>query len=132
MQRCTNPNNPAYHNYGGRGITLCKRWRKFENFLADLGVQPEGMTLDRIDNSKGYSPNNVRWVTKAENTRNTRRCVMVEINGEAKPINVWCREFGVPYVTFKQRKRNGWSLIEAVSTPPNPKHKRKTVHVKDV
>ena len=57
---------------------------------------------------------------------------MVEINGEAKPINVWCREFGVPYVTFKQRKRNGWSLIEAVSTPPNPKHKRKTVHVKDV
>lgn len=129
-QRCTNPNNPAYHNYGGRGITLCKRWHKFENFLADLGAQPEGMTLDRINNDKGYAPNNVRWVTKAENTRNTRRCVMVEINGETRPINVWCREFGVPYVTFKQRRKNGWGIVDAVSTPPNAKH-RKTIHVKD-
>lgn len=131
VQRCTNPNNPAYHNYGGRGIMLCMRWRMFENFLADLGTQPQGMTLDRIDNNKGYEPNNVRWVTKAENTRNTRRCVMVEVNGESKPINVWCREYGVPYVTFKQRRRNGWDLAKAVSTPPDSRRRRKTIHIKN-
>ena len=131
VQRCTNPNNPAYHNYGGRGVTLCARWREFENFLVDLVEQPEGMTLDRIDNDRGYEPNNVRWVTKADNTRNTRRCVMVEINGESKPINVWCREFGVPYVTFKQRKRNGWDLAEAVSKPPDTSRRRKTIHIKN-
>jgi hypothetical protein len=131
VQRCTNPSNPRYADYGGRGITLCKRWHKFENFLADLGERPEEMTLDRIDNNKGYAPNNVRWVTKADNNRNSRRCVMVEINGEAKPINVWCREFGVPYVTFKQRRRNGWELVDAILTPPDPRRRRKTIHIKD-
>lgn len=141
-QRCTNPNNTSYKNYGGRGITLCKRWYKFENFLADLKERPEGMTLDRINNNKGYSPNNVRWVTIAENTRNTRRCVMVKIKGVSKPINVWCREFGVPYTTFKQRRRNGWDLVKAVSTLPDARRRKgrgndavapngKTLHIKD-
>jgi len=123
VQRCTNPNNTAYANYGGRGITMCERWRTFDNFLADLIAQPEGMTLDRIDNNGNYEPKNVRWVTIAENNRNTRRCVMIEINGVEKPINVWCREFGVPYSTFKQRRRNGWDLGRAVSQKPDAKHK---------
>ena len=122
-QRCLNPNNPRYADYGGRGITLCKRWHTFENFYADLGDAPEGLTLDRIKNNKGYSPSNVRWVTRADNNRNSRRCVMVEIDGQSKPINVWCREFGVPYVTFKQRRRNGWDLVRAVSTVPDARHR---------
>lgn len=130
-QRCTNPSSPRYADYGGRGITMCAQWYSFETFFADVGQRPEGMTLDRIDNNKGYELTNVRWVTRADNNRNSRRCVMVEINGESKPINVWCREFGVPYVTFKQRKRNGWDLVRAVSTPPDISRRRKTIHIKD-
>lgn len=119
-QRCTNPANPRYADYGGRGITMCKRWlNSFEKFYEDVGDRPADLTLDRIDNNKGYSPNNVRWVSRADNNRNSRRCVMVAIDGVEKPINVWCREFGVPYVTFKQRRRNGWDLVRAVSQKPD-------------
>lgn len=124
-QRCLNPSNPRYADYGGRGITLCKRWYLFENFFADIGEAPEDMTIDRINNDKGYSPKNIRWVTRADNNRNSRKCIMVKIGKESKPINVWCREFGIPYVTFKQRRRNGWDLVKACSTPPNPRHRRK-------
>lgn len=124
--RCTNPNHPRYKDYGGRGITLCERWRSFTCFYSDVGDHPIGLTLDRVDNNGGYEPNNVRWVTKADNNRNSRRCVMVELNGTSKPINVWCREFGVPYTTFKQRRSRGWDLVRAVSTPPDQKRKRKT------
>ena len=142
-QRCLNPNNPRYKDYGGRGITVCKRWLSFENFYADLGDAPEGLTLDRINNNKGYSPNNVRWVTRADNNRNSRKCVMVKVGKESKPINVWCVENGIPYVTFKQRRRNGWDLVKAVTTPPDPRRRKKvggndvmaetgkTIHVRD-
>jgi hypothetical protein len=117
-QRCTNPNNPRYADYGGRGITVCDRWMDFNNFIADVGDRPANLTIDRIDNDKGYEPNNVRWVSKADNNRNSRRCVMVTIDGVSKPINVWCKENGIPYVTCKQRRRNGWDIVKAVSTPP--------------
>jgi len=128
-QRCTNASNPRYADYGGRGIILCEQWHSFNAFYEDVGDRPANLTLDRIDNNGNYEPNNVRWVTRADNNRNSRRCVMVEINGESKPINVWCREFGVPYVTFKQRRRNGWDLVRAVSQKPDAR--RATVHVKD-
>ena len=121
-QRCTNPAHPRYADYGGRGITLCERWHNFENFYADVGDRPADLTLDRIDNERGYEPNNVRWVTRADNNRNSRRCVMVEFNGESKPINVWCREFGISYPTYKARRRRGWELVAAATTPPDKKH----------
>ena len=73
LRRVTNPHDSHFADYGGRGITVCDRWRDFVNFLSDLGDRPEGMTLDRLDNDKGYGPDNCRWATRLEQSRNQRR-----------------------------------------------------------
>jgi hypothetical protein len=70
--RCNNPRAPRYKDYGGRGIAVCKRWDKFQNFLADMGERPPGTTLDRKNNDRGYSKRNCRWATPAEQSSNKR------------------------------------------------------------
>lgn len=116
LTRCHNENCKAYPNYGARGITVCERWQIFANFYADMGEAPDGMTLDRIDNDKGYNKRNCRWVSRAEQLKNTRRSVYLEYNGERLPMCDWARRLGINKNTLSSRIRNGWSVAEALST----------------
>lgn len=81
LQRCTNPNDRNYRSYGARGITVCERWHKFENFYADMGQKPEGMSLDRIDNDGGYNKDNCRWASLHTQSRNKRSNIFVSVQG---------------------------------------------------
>jgi len=82
-QRCNNPKAHGYKYYGGRGIKVCAHWDSFENFLADAGERPEGMTLDRIDNDGDYAPGNCRWATAEEQRANRCTCRTCPIHGRA-------------------------------------------------
>ncbi len=104
-ERCCRPNHPAYKNYGARGITVCDRWlESFENFLEDMGSKPTAEhSIDRVDNSKGYSPENCKWATNLEQGNNTRRIHFISYKGETKSLRAWARESKVKLSTFSQR-----------------------------
>lgn len=108
--RCGNPNDEAYANYGGRGITVCERWKLFENFMSDMGPRPEGMELDRRDNDLGYNPENCRWITKSGNLRNTRRNRLITYNDQTHCIAEWAEITGIPPKILSDRVRRGWSV----------------------
>jgi hypothetical protein len=113
--RCTNPKNVGWHNYGGRGITVCARWLKdFGVFLSDMGLRPEGLTLGRIDNSGNYEPKNCSWQTRMEQANNTR-VNRVLPNGET--VAQMCLRLGLDATIIIGRLNMGWSLEDAVSKP---------------
>lgn len=115
--RCENKNNPAWDRYGGRGITVCERWKSFECFLVDMG-EPEGdMSLDRIDNDRGYSLDNCRWATVTEQSRNRRSNVKMTVGEKTMCIAEWSEETGINSATLRRRIKNGWSPEEVVNTP---------------
>ena len=117
VQRCTDIRYKQYKDYGGRGITICEQWRKFENFLKDMGEVPEGYQIDRIDNDKGYCKSNCRWATKQQQMRNTRVNHLITYEGETQCLAAWAEKYEMNAGTLKSRLRLGWSAERAFTTP---------------
>jgi len=115
MDRCYLQTSTAYKNYGGRGITVCKRWHDFENFYADMGDKPKGMTLERIDNDGPYSPDNVRWASYKDQANNRRNNVVLEFQGRKQTMQQWSDEMGLKIQTVWARLNRGWSVDRALT-----------------
>ena len=115
-QRTGNQANKLYPYYGGRGVTMCARWQDdFEAFLNDVGVRPSAHhSLDRIDNSKDYQPDNVRWATRTEQSRNRRNNIIVTFRGIDVCLSEACEMAGQPYKRVWRRMRGGWSFDRAI------------------
>ena len=117
INRCHNPNVRCYKNYGGRGITVCERWRySFVAFLEDMGERPPGGQIDRIDNNKGYSPENCRWLTNRANCRNKRTNLNVTAFGKTACITEWSEITGINWSTLLYRIKAGWNPEIAFTT----------------
>lgn len=120
LDRCRNIHNKYYEYYGGRGIIVCKRWEKFENFHTDMGEKPKGMTLDRENNSKGYCKSNCRWVSRQIQQNNMRSNHKVTFKGRTQTIAEWSREVGLRYgVLWNRLNTFKWSVERALTEPVN-------------
>jgi hypothetical protein len=121
IRRCYYPETEFYHNYGGRGITVCDRWlgdQGFDNFCQDMGVKPSSKhSLDRIDTNGNYEPSNCRWATLKEQARNRRTNKRLLLDGEEKTLIEWCEKFSADFLLVKDRLRDGWDLATALTTP---------------
>jgi hypothetical protein len=107
-RRCMNPNVIEWPNYGGRGIAVCERWLKFENFFADMGPRPAGLTLERRDTNGGYEPGNCYWANRITQANNTRANRAITVNGRKFGYAEACAHFGVPMTTVASRISRGW------------------------
>ena len=109
--RCHTPTSAGYPAYGARGIVVCERWREsLENFLADMGEKPDGMSIERKDNAGNYEPPNCRWATRIEQNRNTRACRMLTYRGETKAMAAWCEELHLNYNIVRHHIKKGHSV----------------------
>jgi hypothetical protein len=115
--RVLNPGNDRFEDYGGRGITICKRWDDFENFLADMGPKPSAaMSIDRIEVNGNYEPGNCQWGTKEEQARNKRNSALITFNDETLCVATWSERLGIPYATLHARLQV-WPVEKAFTTP---------------
>ena len=117
-QRCYNPNVSGWHNYGGRGIKVCDRWRdSFEAFLEDMGPRTSpDLSIERIDNNEGYSKENCKWAKKSEQVRNMRKNRWIEFGGERLIIEDWAKRVGICTPSLRKRLR-AWTTEKALTTP---------------
>ena len=114
--RCGRPEIRDYASYGGRGITVCERWRSFENFYADMGPRPSPKhSLDRMDVNGNYEPSNCRWATAHEQQVNTRKNVPVTYQGETHTIGEWAYRYGIDRSTLRHRLHIGWDMKRALT-----------------
>lgn len=123
--RCHNPEDPQYKNYGGRGISVCERWRSsIANFVEDMGECPAGHSIERIDNDGDYCPENCRWATPTEQALNTRRNHILDLNGRKQTVSQWAKELNMSPNTIYGRLHRGWSVEKTLTHPidPRPRH----------
>lgn len=117
-QRCYNPKNERYKDYGGRGITICEEWlNSFEAFYRDMGDVPEGLTLGRKDNDGHYCKENCEWQTYEQQAQNKRNNHYLTLNGKTHTIMKWTRITGLSEVVIRMRLKRGWSVEETLTTP---------------
>lgn len=118
-QRCLTPQMPVYKDYGGRGIKVCSRWLKFENFIADMGPRPSSAhTLERQNNDGNYEAANCRWALRSEQQNNRRPCIRLTHNGRTQTIRQWERELGFARGTIQCRIERGWTTERALTEAP--------------
>lgn len=127
-QRCCNPDNTVYRNYGGRGITVCERWiNSFESFYSDMGPRPSRKhSIDRIDNNGSYCPENCRWTTVDVQLFNRRTTLFLTYKGVTKPIREWCYQLNMRLETLKSRLRRGWDAEKIINQPIDIKSRKKS------
>lgn len=116
IKRCNYIYCQHYDDYGGRGITVCDRWLKFENFLKDMGEIPPGLTIEREDNDKGYYKENCRWATRSQQQRNKRNNNLVTHQEKTQCLSAWAEELGINHRTLRSRFLLGWSAEKALTT----------------
>lgn len=118
-RRCKDKKREDYSRYGGKGITVCNEWESFSAFYewAMANGYKDILTIDRIDNEKGYSPENCRWVDIYAQAQNRRCCLYYEKDGDIKTLAEWCRELELDYHLIYCRIRRGWSFDRAISEP---------------
>lgn len=113
MNRCYNSQSSRFSSYGARGIKVCERWHKFENFLEDMGHRPEGLSLDRVDVNGDYSKENCKWATRAAQANNKTTTRWLTYQGETLSMKDWCQKLNLPYGRTQARLNLGWSVEEA-------------------
>lgn len=119
IERCFNKKSGSFIRYGKKGLKLCDRWLDFNNFLNDMGERPTPKhTIDRIDNAKGYEPNNCRWATKSEQAVNRKTTRFYTINGQTKCLKHWAKDYNIKYLAvYKRIFYRKWDVITALTTP---------------
>lgn len=127
LSRCRNPNVACYARYGGAGVSVCERWLSFDNFFADMGHPPsESHSIDRIDNSLGYSLENCRWATPQEQADNSSKPKLLTFNGETHNISNWAKRLGIDPSTLIERLQT-WPIEEALSCGKSHKTRRSPI-----
>jgi hypothetical protein len=123
-QRCSNLKDRRYCDYGGRGIIVCSEWDTFDGFWNDMKYgYSEELSIDRVDNDKGYCKENCRWSTVAQQCINKRNTVHLQYNGNTRTQAQWAEETGIHQTTIASRLKLGWTVEEALTTPPGGKRK---------
>ena len=124
VQRCTNPKNAHYDRYGGRGITICDKWRDdFTAFYEDMGKRPVGTSIDRIDNNKGYEPGNCRWTDKKTQQNNLSNNIVITHGGITMTLPMWAEKSGLSQSCLAARIRRGWPVERALFEKPQKRAK---------
>jgi hypothetical protein len=127
--RVKNSRRARFHDYGGRGIDMDPRWENFEIFLSDMGIKPNGESLERRDNSRGYWPDNCCWANRVDQANNKRNNRLISIGGEVKTLTQWARSAGLVSATLRNRLEAGWEESRLLVGPGPNNGKRKEARV---